>query len=246
MPPSATIDTNEVLTVGDLAFMVRRSKARRTVEVAVERDGRLTLNVPADALADDLTRIVEKKREWVYQKLARKDLLLNGPPPPKQYLAGEGFWHIGRSYRLRVVSPNPYLDKHPALVLRRGWFELLDKEVPNAEQHFRDWYMRHAQAWIVARVTALAPRIGVTPVSVEVRSVLGHRWGSCTPDGKLLFHWRVILLPARYAEYVIVHELAHLKEPNHSPDFWRAIELFMPDWRARKEWLAANGSRFDL
>lgn len=246
MPPTTTTDADDILTVGDLAFTVRRSNARRTVEVAVERDGRLTLNAPTDAAIDDLTRIVEKRRNWVYQKLARKDLLLNGPPPPKEYVAGEGFWHLGRSYRLRIVGPNPYLDKPPALVLRRGWFELLDREKPNAERHFREWYVGHAQAWIGARAEALASRVGVTPTSLEARSVLGHRWGSCTPEGKLLFHWRVILLPARYAEYVIVHELAHLKEPNHGPEFWRVIEQVMPDWRARKDWLAANGSRYDL
>ncbi|BDI30543.1 metal-dependent hydrolase [Capsulimonas corticalis] len=231
--------------MADLGFTVRRS-ARRTVELVVERDGRLTVAVPTDAESADIVRIVEAKLDWVYQKLARKNLLLNGPPPPKEYVPGEGFWHLGRSYRLRIISPPTNGVKQPPLLLRRGWFELTAPAAKNAEQHFRDWYLLHAHSWIGERIKTLAPRMGVEPTAFEVRSVLGHRWGSCTPDGRLLFHWRIILLPARYAEYVIVHELAHLKEPNHGPNFWRVIELIVPDWRARKEWLAANGSRYYL
>jgi predicted metal-dependent hydrolase len=67
-------------------------------------------------------------------------------------------------------------------------------------------------------------------------------WGSCGKGGRLYFHWRSILLPPRIADYVVVHELVHLREPHHSPGFWRAVERVLPDFAHRKQWLAEHGA----
>jgi predicted metal-dependent hydrolase len=73
-----------------------------------------------------------------------------------------------------------------------------------------------------------------------------NRWGSCSSEGRLNFHWRTILLPVPLAEYVVVHELVHLLEHQHSPAFWQRLERAMPDYDTRRQWLAERGSRFDL
>ena len=70
---------------------------------------------------------------------------------------------------------------------------------------------------------------------------LGYRWGSCGKGDWLYFHWKAILLPARIAEYVVVHEIAHLHEPHHTPAFWLRVERAMPDYAQRKAWLAEHG-----
>lgn len=70
---------------------------------------------------------------------------------------------------------------------------------------------------------------------------LGYRWGSCGKGGRLNFHWRTILLPAPIIEYVVVHELVHLHEPHHTPAFWSLVERVLPDFEARKRWLAERG-----
>jgi hypothetical protein len=92
-----------------------------------------------------------------------------------------------------------------------------------------------------ARVERQAGRLEVEPGGVEVRE-LGYRWGSCGKGGRLYFHWRSILLPPRIVEYVVVHELVHLREPHHTPAFWRAVERVLPDYAARKQWLAEHGA----
>ena len=86
-------------------------------------------------------------------------------------------------------------------------------------------------------------RVGVEPSGVAVRD-LGHRWGSCGKGGKLYFHWRSILLPPSIVEYIVVHELVHLHEPHHTPEFWTRVERAMPDFARRKQWLAENAQRF--
>lgn len=81
----------------------------------------------------------------------------------------------------------------------------------------------------------------MTPGGAAVQE-LGYRWGSCGKGGRLFFHWRSILLPPRIADYVVVHELVHLREPHHSPGFWRAVERVLPDFALRKQWLAEHGA----
>ena len=83
----------------------------------------------------------------------------------------------------------------------------------------------------------------VKPKAIEVRE-LGYRWGSCGHSGTVNFHWRTILLPASVIDYVIVHELAHLIEPNHTPQFWTRVGRALSDYGKRKEWLAVNGAEY--
>ena len=85
----------------------------------------------------------------------------------------------------------------------------------------------------------------VEPSAIEVRD-LGFRWGSCGQATKVNFHWATILLPASVVDYVIVHELTHLTEPNHTPEFWRQVERTLPDYEQRKAWLAVHGGRHVL
>jgi hypothetical protein len=95
--------------------------------------------------------------------------------------------------------------------------------------------------WLETRVERYARRVDVVPGGVSVQE-LGYRWGSCGKGGHLYFHWRSILLPPRIADYVVVHELVHLREPHHSPGFWRAVERVLPDFELRKQWLAEYGA----
>jgi predicted metal-dependent hydrolase len=118
-------------------------------------------------------------------------------------------------------------------------------DAERGRQRFASWYRARAMPWIQRHVALYADRIGAHPTRVSVGS-LGHRWGSCGPDGALRFHWRVILLPGPIAEYLVVHELAHLRVPRHSPEFWRSVERVLPDYHARRAWLNENGARYDV
>ena len=104
------------------------------------------------------------------------------------------------------------------------------------------WYTDHARHWLQRRVKGWAARMGVAPKGVEVRD-LGFRWGSCGQAGTVNFHWATILLPASVVDYVIVHELAHLVEPNHTPEFWLRVGRALPEYEQRKTWLAEHGGR---
>lgn len=222
------------LRVDDLQFNIRRSPRRKTMQITVERSGTLILSAPPDVKLSQLRAFVLEKRFWIYTKLAKKDRLQR-QVPRKEFVGGEGFLYLGRSHRLT------YVDAQDApLKLVNGRFALRRDAAPMAREHFIRWYSERARVWISSLVAGYCSRLEVAPAGLKVQD-LGYRWGSCGKGDWLYFHWKSILLPARIAEYVVVHEMAHLHEPHHTPAFWLRVERAMPDYAQRKVWLAEHG-----
>jgi predicted metal-dependent hydrolase len=224
------------LSVDDLSLDVRWSPRRKTLELAVERDGTLVIRAPLGTKLSVLERMVREKRSWLLGKLAQRELL-QSQLVAKEYVSGEGFAYLGRNYRLLLVD-----EQDVPLKLEAGRFCLRRAEVSRARELFISWYVAHAAPWIAGCIGPLAARIGVHPSEVVVRD-LGHRWGSCTHNsGRIRIHWATILMPPSIVEYILVHELVHLLEANHSPAFWQRVERVLPDYRRRKQWLAEHGA----
>jgi predicted metal-dependent hydrolase len=230
----------DTLVIDGLTFELRRSNRRKTLGITVDRDGSLVLAAPTDCPIEFIEGAAREKLFWVHTKLARKRVLLPDTPE-KEYVTGEGFYYLGRSYRLLLVDSDNR--NTPALKLHRGRFMLRRDKRHHAYQHFVDWYASHGRPWIERRVALYAERVAVQPGLVKVRD-LGYRWGSCAPGGNLNFNWRTICLPPRIVEYVVAHELVHMHEPHHGPEFWQRLQRAMPDHVARRSWLAENGHRF--
>ncbi|MNE20184.1 hypothetical protein D3C77_139830 [compost metagenome] len=226
--------TTSYLQLDDLQFTVRYSARRRTMQITVERDGKLVLSAPPQVDEDQLRAFVQEKRFWIYTKLAEKDHLQR-QVPRKEFVGGEGFLYLGRSYRMKLVD-----DQNAPLKLVNGRFALRHDAQASAREHFIRWYSERARAWLSGRVAEYQSRMEVAPAGVKVQD-LGYRWGSCGKGDWLYFHWKTILLPSRIAEYVVVHELAHLHEPHHTPEFWQRVERVLPDFERRKIWLAEHG-----
>lgn len=222
------------LIIDDLKFHVRRSVRRRTLQITVERGGELSLSAPSGVAESSLRDFVREKRFWIYTKLAEKELLRRAVPR-KEYVGGEGFLYLGRSYRLKLVDVQDV-----PLKLSAGRFCLRCDEVGAGRAHFIRWYSERARERLAGLVDGLQARMEVQPAGVKVQD-LGYRWGSCGRGDWLYFHWKTILLPSRIVEYVAAHEMAHLHEPHHTPEFWVRLERAMPDYARRKAWLAERG-----
>lgn len=225
------------LVVGGLDFEVQLSGVRRSIGITVDRDGSLIVNAPSDCDEVDLAAFAHEKRMWVYKKLAQKDLLLSHRPT-KEFVSGEGFTYLGRSHRLLVA------DRHEAAVkLERGRL-VMRRDVAISDQGAHamiDWYRTRASRWLPRRVEPWARRLGVEPGPLDVRD-LGYRWGSLGKHNRVNFHWATIQLPPMLVDYVIVHELAHIEEPNHTKAFWSRVERAMPAFERAKHELARIGS----
>lgn len=232
---------SETLSLEGLNFTIHRSARRRTVGITVERDGDLSVAIPDQADLAQVEKTVRGKLFWVFTKLAEKALLFQ-PSPEREYVSGAGFYYLGRSYRLLLVDDQ---GENGAARLRlvNGRFTLRRQDQANAASLFIRWYTDHAREWIGRRVKELAIRTGKLPERVRILD-LGNRWGSCSAEGGLNFHWRTIRLPPSLVEYIVAHELVHLLEPRHDAAFWTRLERVMPDYRERKRALAEQGGRY--
>lgn len=224
-------------------YQVKRSR-RVTADIILERDGSVLVRVPETLPDERIEDLVESKRYWIYKTLAEwRDL--NAARVRREFKGGEGFLYLGRNYRLSLVTGQD----HPVL-LKGGRFclrcELVERgDVAGAQAAFRNYYIEKGQQKMADRVAYFAPKVGVEPKEVAVKE-MGKRWASCSPSGKLAFHWKCMMAPLSIVDYIVVHELCHLREKDHSELFWNEVDKVMPDYRERKEWLRKNGAGLDL
>ena len=221
-----------------LDFEVRRSTRRRkTVQVRVDR-GLVTVAVPSRLPWSEIDDIVRKRAGWIHRQLA-------GPPAPttwRRFISGETEPYLGRDVRIRI---EPRDDESVTVRLLRGVFAI---EVPTtlADDERREaigdaleaWYRDRAAERIAASVERWTAATGRQPRCVLIRNQK-RRWASCGTDGTLRFNWRLVLATPALLDYVVVHELAHLAVPNHSPAFWFEVERWMPDHREHRAALRA-------
>lgn len=221
---------SETLHIANLVFEVRRGPRRKTLGLTVDRAGELVVHAPQSASEAELRKWVNRKLLWVHRKLAQKQELNSAVRTP-EFVSGESFFYLGKNYRLRVVDQSDV-----ALSFDGEWFFLRRADVLDAMKHFRKWYSKTGTPWLAQRVAMWEPRVNVRPARVNVCD-LGFRWGSCGKNRVVYFNWRVLQLPIRLIDYVVVHELAHLLEHNHAREFWRILDRTLPDWRERKHTL---------
>lgn len=227
----------------DLSYEIVRSR-RSTVDIVVERDGRVVVRVPQATPHQRIEDLVEAKRYWIYKTLTEwRDL--NATKVLREYRNGEGFLYLGRSYRLTLVG-----EQDEPLLLKGGRFwlrhALVDRgEIAGAKAAFRDYFIARGLERIPERVRYLAPKVGIKPRQIDVRE-LGHRWASCSPKGNLAFHWKCVMTPPTVIDYIVLHELCHFHHLNHTEAFWNEVDKVMPAYRERKEWLKKNGAAMDL
>jgi hypothetical protein len=228
--------TTETLEIEDLAFEIRRSDRRKTMGLTVDRGGELVVHVPGTTDIGDVRAWLNGKLLWIYRKLALKHEASPKVQAP-EFVTGESFPYLGRRYRLvtRITQDFPLRFDGTRFTLRR--------DARPAEPLFRRWYIDTGGQWLAKRVESLSSRAGAKPNRVEVRD-LGYRWGSCSKGGILFFDWKLLQLPVRLIDYVILHELVHLRLPHHQPSFWRALERAMPDCHERKQTLLDNAKEY--
>lgn len=220
-----------------LEYEVIYSK-RRTIGITVERDRRVIIHAPHEARAEVISAAIDSKRSWIWEKLGdhRKYELQK---TAKEFVAGETFLFLGQNFPLELVS-----DPRGEVCLNSGHFELARTERISGKDLFKRWYLAEARKHITPRAASLAKAMGVEFKRISMRD-LKYRWGSCSLGGTLTFNWRIVQAPAVVIDYLIVHELAHVIEPNHSSEFWNIVAVHAPSWELAKDWLKRHGARLE-
>jgi predicted metal-dependent hydrolase len=209
---------------------------RRSLALVVEHDGSLTVRAPQRTPESQIRAFVESKAAWVARKQAEARASY---VPPKQYREGEQFLYLGQTYPLTIVRT-----QRPALTLD-GSLRLSRSALPKAEATFTRWYRAKAVEVIGARVAHYANLYGFQYGRIRISSART-RWGSCSAQGTLSFTWRLVMAPLEVIDYVVVHELVHLKHRNHSRQFWGGVAAIIPTYKEHVRWLKINGRLLTL
>jgi predicted metal-dependent hydrolase len=220
-----------------LTYKVIRSE-RSNVRITVERDRRIVVRAPRQASDGAVAAAVERKRLWIWEKL-RDPHKYPEPAPRKEYVSGETFLFLGQPYTLILKCRNT-----SSVKLIGDVFEMSAADQKNGDAVFHSWYLAQAKEKMRPRIARIAAGMGVAYSRIWIRH-LKYRWGSCTPGGTLSFNWRLIQAPMIVVDYLIVHELAHILEPNHSHDFWNIVAVHAPSWKNARSWLKQYGGMLE-
>ena len=214
-----------------------RSK-RRSIALEISPDGTFIVRAPHSVGEQAIREFIELKRRWIdetYDRTRRRIALFR----PKQFIDGEKFLYLGNEYTLHI-APNMY-----GKFIFEDRFILNERYISHARILFEKWYKEEAFMLFTLRCKLYAGIMGVRYDNIDLSSAK-HRWGSCYPGGNLRFNWRLVMAPKEVIDYVVVHELAHLAEPNHSSRFWAVVDKTFPVRREAKDWLKDNQFRLNF
>jgi predicted metal-dependent hydrolase len=221
---------------------VVRTGRKRSASIRLLGD-LVKVSVPMTLSDSRIRDLVTKRTPWIKIKLQEQSDRPN--TPPKEYVSGETVTYLGKNYRLKVL-----IGDQPSMKLRRGYVEatVTNTDIDSKStirSLLQDWYKSHAEKRLIEKTKRFAKVIGVDPSSVTVKNYKS-RWGSCSAKGDISYNWRIILAPHSIVDYVVVHELCHMLEHNHSSKYWKHVERHVPNWRVCREWLKHNELAKDL
>ena len=219
----------------DITYSVRRSSKRTKVTITIERDRKVVVHAPNQASDEAIARIVEAKRQWIYDKTRHSQKYKTRTHPPgKELVNGESALFLGQSYRIEVVG------KEAECIRFDQRFLIPASSAPHKKGAMREWYIARARERILPRVAKQARELGVSFGQARIVDSQ-YRWGSCTVRDNINLNWRLIKAPTYVIDYVIAHELAHLLEPNHTPRFWNIVKTQVPTMHRARGWLREHG-----
>jgi predicted metal-dependent hydrolase len=233
-----------------IAFTIIRSRRRhRTFEIRLDRERGVLISVPWRTPTERAIEHVKNRAEWILRRSAS----LAPAPGPADLAQGGTLPYLGTQLALTVESA-AVRKASVSFDLSEGTPRLRVLVPVGLDESSRQltfaiaierWYRRRAFEAMTESVAFWAPAVGASPTRIVVRDQK-HLWGSCGPDGTIRFNWRLIQLDPGLIDYVVVHELSHLKVRNHSSRFWAEVGRVQPDYAARRQRLREEGARVVL
>ncbi|MDE1921229.1 MAG: M48 family metallopeptidase [Candidatus Omnitrophica bacterium] len=204
---------------------------RKTIGLQITGDAKLIVRAPLFAPQNFIEELIQRKQSWIR---AKQDFYKVRQRQVRRFIPGEEFLFLGQSYPLVAA------EDLPKAIVFDGHLRISSLVLANARQHLESWYKAQAFEYIAQRVQHFAKLAGLGYKSIKINRATT-RWGSCGPKDTLNFSWRLIMAPCDVVDYVVIHELMHLKQKNHSRKFWAEVAGMMPEYRQQERWLRAKG-----
>lgn len=224
------------------AVLVSVTRTSRKASIAIEvKAGAIRVLAPKQTSELEIQKLLERKQSWIAKKLAE----LSKRPKPRAIVFTDGAtlpW-LGDVLTLHITIGREA--KREGHQLKIGVAYDKKENTKAICQAVLRWYRQAALEWLQRQTEVIAARLGIVHGQVKIRDYKA-RWGSCSSQGDITYNWRLIMAPQDVIEYVIVHELCHIREHNHSRRFWAHVEAALPDYKRHQGWLRANGDSLTL
>jgi predicted metal-dependent hydrolase len=217
----------------DLDIEYRLSPRRKSIGIMVTTEGKVVVTLPRGASKESLAQALTRHRAWIEAKVAERQAAWT------RLQKGEAYF-LGQPFRLTAVP-----GVQGAVSLKGDELRVPQPDPADLWFRLQLWYREQALGLLQERVSHFGAHMALKPGPVVLKG-WKRRWGECHPDGTLKFNWRLIMCPPAVIDYVVVHELAHLKVPGHNPRFWGQVAKVLPDYAVRRRWLNREGAPFLL
>lgn len=231
-----------------ISYSIRKSMKAKHVSLSIGVDG---VQVVAPFTMNDsvIISLVEGKQNSIFSKFKAYRQRHMHTRAEREFVSGEKLLFMDNNYPLKVVE---HKGCHTNVSLTDGQFLIaintdlpIEKRREEIKGKLEQWYIGRAKDLFTERLEFFSNRIGVEFNLVKLKNQRT-RWGSCSQKGNLNFNWRIAMAPLFIVDYIVVHELCHLKQMNHSPEFWLLVESQISDYKIMRKWLKQNGSNLYL
>jgi len=232
------MNTPQIVNLCGININIVRTNRKKTIAVKVNQ-GDVSVSVPKNASLSHIETVINNKSKWIQQKLLQQENYT--PLKVHEFRAGETFLYLGQERTLDCVT-----GIRSAIELDEQKITLYSHRPLKAvtiKNRLNKWYRAQAQLYLSLRTRELAENIGLKPRRINTRTYRS-RWGCCSSNREITYNWQIIMAPEHIIDYLIVHELCHMKEHNHSPRYWSHVAAVLPDYKQSKKWLDQNGHQF--
>jgi predicted metal-dependent hydrolase len=227
----------------DIPYQVKRSRKRRkTIALQISEKAELIIHAPSFTPMDEIRRFVAEKQNWIERTIQRQRARI-AAEANRQFANGETFYYLGEPHVLNVYSGPPAAG---GVAIKNRCIFLNAPDNQALRKHFlTGWYKEKAKTIIPQRVDSFSRMMNLPYGNVKITSAQ-KRWGSCSARNDLSFSWRLVMTPPAVIDYVIVHELSHIKHKDHSARFWQQVQKIIPEHKTLRRWLKDHHDQLRL
>lgn len=221
--------------------LVVKSDRRKTTALKIKK-GEVSIHIPKRLPITLARQFVQQKTPWIKQKLEDKAHQLLAE---RQFINGESLLYLGQNYQLHIIPTAGETSTRKTIQTIEIQGRLKNLSPPAIRAALITWYTEQAELYLRSRSAFLADKTSLSPRSITIKTYKA-RWGSCGNLGDIQYNWKLILAPPDIIDYVIIHELCHLEQHNHSAAFWQLVKAHYPHFKSARLWLKENGLLLDI
>ena len=224
----------------NIIINIDRSIKLKSLSIKISKDC-ISVIAPFFISNNKIDKLLNKKFNWIKKQLFIQNNI--HPLIEKKYVNGEEFKYLGKTFKLQIIIGVKY-----SIKIEDNFLIVIVKNTKNKnkiKKLIHNWFYKNSISYFKEKTLLHAEVNNLKFLSVKVREYKA-RWGSCSINGDITFNWRLIMAPPRIIEYVIIHELVHLIEHNHSPKYWEHVKEIYPNANEAKNWLIFNGKTLNI